>query len=163
MSRPHRTSRSSSQAGFTLLEIVCVLAMVALLAAISLPRLPMATSRPRLEAYAVQVAALLKADRNAALGHRGAVNAVVDAPGRSVRSGSSAQTVRIPDDVVFDALLPQRCNGRPALSTITFFASGMSCGGTIRLTRHGNAFEVRVNWLTGGVEIVGQNTIQAER
>jgi len=163
MLRPRRTDRASAEAGFTLLEMVCVLAMVALLAAISLPRLPLATSRPRLEAYAVEVAALLKGDRNAALGHRGVVNAVVDARGRTVRSGSSAHAVRVPDDVVFDALLPQRCNGRPALSTITFFASGMSCGGTIRLARHSSAFEVRVNWLTGGVEIVGQNTIQAER
>jgi general secretion pathway protein H len=67
--------------------------------------------------------------------------------------------VRVPEDVVFDALLPQRCNGRPAVSTISFFASGMSCGGTIRLTRLGNAVEVRVNWLTGGVDIVAQEVL----
>jgi general secretion pathway protein H len=137
--------------------MVCVLAIVALLAAISLPRLPMATSRPQLESYAVEVAALLKADRNAALQRSGAVAAVVDARGRTVRSGSSLRVVRVPDDVVFDALLPQRCNGRPALSSISFFATGMSCGGTIRLTRSGSGFEVRVNWLTGGVEIVAQD------
>lgn len=140
-----------------------MLAMVALLAAVILPRLPAATSRPRLEAYAVEVAALLKADRNAALGRRGAVDAVVDAHGRTVRSGSSAHVVRIPDDVVFDSLLAQRCNGRPAFATITFLASGMSCGGTIRLTRLGSGFEIRVNWLTGGVEIVAQDIVQAQR
>lgn len=140
-----------------------MLAMVALLAAVSLPRLPVATSRPRLEAYAVEVAALLKADRHAALGRRGTIDAVVDARGRTVRSGSSGHTVRIPDDVVFDALLAQRCNGRPVLSSITFLASGMSCGGTIRLTRPGGGFEVRVNWLTGGVEIVAQDIVQAQR
>lgn len=139
--------------------MVCVLAIVAMLAAILLPRFPTATSRPRLEAYAVEVAALLKADRNAALSRYGAVSAVVDAHARTVRSGSSAWIVRVPQDVVFDALLPQRCNGRPALSTISFFASGMSCGGTIRLTRPGSAIEVRVNWLTGGVEIVPQDVI----
>jgi general secretion pathway protein H len=114
-----------------------------------------------LEAYAVEVAALLKADRNAALGRRGLIEAVVDAPGRTVRSGSSPRIVQIPEDVAFDALLPQRCNGRPALSAISFFASGMSCGGTIRLTRLGSAFEVRVNWLMGGVEIVSQEILQA--
>ena len=70
-----------------------MLAIVALLAAVSLPRLPMATSRPQLEAYAVEVAALLKADRNAALGRRMSVNAVVDAWGRAVRSGSSPRFV----------------------------------------------------------------------
>jgi general secretion pathway protein H len=140
-----------------MLEMVCVLAIAALLAAILLPRLPGATSRPRLEAYAVEVAALLKADRNAALWQRAPVDAVVDARERTVRSGSSARVVQLPDDVVFDALLPERCNGKPAFSAISFFATGMSCGGAIRLTRLGSGFEVRVNWLTGGVDIVPQN------
>jgi general secretion pathway protein H len=157
ISRPDRID--AAEAGFTLLETVCVLAIVAMLAAILLPRFPTATSRARLEAYAVEIAALLKADRSAALEHRTLVQAVVDAPGRTVRSGSSAHIVRVPDDVVFDAVLPQRCNGRPALSTISFFAKGMSCGGAIRLTRLGRAFDVRVNWLTGGVEIVAQDVL----
>jgi general secretion pathway protein H len=152
-----RTAVESAETGFTMLEMVCVLAIVALLAAILLPRLPGATSRPRLEAYAVEVAALLKADRNAALWNRGSVAAVVDAHERTVISGSSAHIVQMPNDVKFDALLPQRCNGKPAFSTISFFATGMSCGGVIRLTRFGSGFEVRVNWLTGGVDIVPQN------
>jgi general secretion pathway protein H len=154
-----RTVRTCSEAGFTLLELVCVLAIVAMLAAISLPRLPMATSRPRLEAYAFEVAALLKADRNAAVGRRGVVDAAIDAPGRLIRSGSSAQIVHVPDDVDFDALLPQRCNGQPAFSTISFFATGMSCGGTIRLTRLDQGIEVRVNWLTGDVDIVAKDML----
>ena len=149
----------SVEAGFTLLEMVCVLAIVALLAAILLPRLPGATSRPQLEAYALEIAGLLKADRNAALWHhRGSVAAMVDARERTVRSGSSAHVVQVPDDVVFDTLLPQRCNGKPAFSAISFFATGMSCGGVIRLTRFGSGFEVRVNWLTGGVDVVARST-----
>jgi general secretion pathway protein H len=149
-----KTAVESAQAGFTLIEMVCVLAIVALLAGILLPRLPGTTSRPRLEAYAIEVATLLKADRNAALWHHGSVAAAVDARGRSVRSGSSAHVVQVPDDVEFSALLPERCNGKPSFSAISFFATGMSCGGAIRLTRFGSGFEVRVNWLTGGVEIV---------
>jgi general secretion pathway protein H len=142
-----------------LLEMVCAVAMVALLAAILLPRIPRGTSRPRLEAYAIETATLLKADRNAAMRRRGVVVAEVDAADRTVRSGSSGRVVRVPDDVVFDALLPERCDGRPALSAISFFATGISCGGTIRLTRMGNWFEVRVNWLTGGVDIVARDTL----
>ena len=88
---------------------------------------------------------------------------MIDAPGRTVVSGASGRVVRVPDDVVFDALLPQRCNGRQALANITFLSSGMSCGGVIRLTRFGSGFDVRVNWLTGGVEIVAQDGVQAER
>jgi general secretion pathway protein H len=147
----------SSEAGVTLLEMVCVLAIIGLLAMIALPRLALSTSQPRLEAYALQVAALLKADRNAALARGRSVVSSVDARGRIVRSGSGVDFVRIPDDVVFDALLPQRCNGRPALSTISFFGDGISCGGAIRLTHSGSGFEVRVNWLTGDIDIVAQN------
>jgi general secretion pathway protein H len=142
-----------------LLEMVCAVAMVALLAAILLPRIAGGTSRPRLQAYAVETAALLKADRNAAMRRRGAVAAEVDAVGRTIRSGSSDRVVRVPEDVALDALLPQRCDGRPALSSISFFATGISCGGTIRLTRLGNWFEVRVNWLTGGIDIVARDAL----
>ena len=141
-----------------MLEMVCVLAAVALLAAICLPRLAPATSQARLEAYAYEVAALLKADRNAAVARGSAVAAVVDAPGRRIKSGSGLRPIRIPDDVVFDALLPERCNGRPALSTISFLPTGMSCGGTLRLTRADTGFDVRVNWLTWDVDIVAQST-----
>ncbi len=56
----------------------------------------------------------------------------------------------MPDDVAFDAALAARCNQRPAGATIRFFASGMSCGGAIALTRLGVGYEIRVNWLTGG-------------
>jgi general secretion pathway protein H len=134
-------------------------AIVAALAAILLPWVPRATSRSRLEAYAVEVATLLKADRNAALKRHAAVAAQIDVPGRLISSGSSAHVVRVPEDVAFDALLPRSCNGRPALSTISFFGTGTSCGGVIRLTRFGTGFDVRVNWLTGGIDIVARSIL----
>jgi general secretion pathway protein H len=62
--------------------------------------------------------------------------------------------VLVPGDVTFDAALVARCNQRPAGSEIRFFPSGMSCGGVIALSRSSISYEVRVNWLTGGVQIV---------
>ena len=148
----------ASQRGFTLLEMVCVLALIAMMAAVLLPFIPHQTSRSRLQAYALQAAALLKADRNAAIRRGVDVATLVDAKGRSIRSGATADMILIPDDVRFEALLPQTCNRRQALSTISFFASGMSCGGAIALTRLDAGYEVRVNWLTGRIEIVSHNS-----
>ena len=142
------------ESGFTLLEMVCVLALIAMMAAVLLPFIPHHTSRFRLQAYALQIATLLKADRNAAIRRGADVSTLVDAGDRSIRSGATADVLRIPDDVRFDALLPQTCNRRAALSTISFFASGMSCGGAIALTRLDAGYEIRVNWLTGRIEIV---------
>jgi general secretion pathway protein H len=147
-----------SERGFTLLEMVVVLALIGMVAAVLLPFIPRHTSRPRLQAYALQAAALLKADRTAAIQRGTDVATLVDATGRSIRSGATADMIRIPDDVRFEALLPQTCNRHQALSTISFFASGMSCGGAIALTRLDAGFEVRVNWLTGRIEIVSHNS-----
>ena len=40
----------------------------------------------------------------------------------------------------------------------SFFANGTSCGGTIALTRFDTGYEIRVNWLTGRIEIVPHDT-----
>ncbi len=70
---------------------------------------------------------------------------------------AARRVLQIPGDVAVQALLPLTCNERPARSTISFFATGMSCGGTIVLSRLGTGFEVRVNWLTGGIEVAARN------
>jgi general secretion pathway protein H len=141
-------------AGFTLIEVVCVLAIIALLAALVLPAIPRATSRARLEAYAVEVAATLTADRNAAIRRHTTVATSLDAVARTIRSGSSPDRIQLPRDVAFDALLAKTCNGRSAGGTIVFFPGGMSCGGTVDLRRGDVGFQIRVNWLTGGNEVV---------
>ena len=148
-----------SEAGFALIEILCVLAIIGMLAGIVLPAIPRGTSRAKLEAYAVETAALLKADRSAALRRQIQVATQVDAASRAIRSGVTGRVVRLPSDVSVDAILASRCADRNAGRSIDFFPTGMSCGGTIALTRPGMGFEVRVNWLTGGVDIVSQKLL----
>jgi general secretion pathway protein H len=152
-----RRAGLAAESGFTLLETVCVLAIIALVAAVLLPSIPRGTSRSRLESYAVQIGTLLEADRTAAIRRRAAITTEVDAVSRSVRSGASPSMIRVPADVQFDAALASRCNQRQAGLSIVFFASGMSCGGVIALTRLGAGYQIRVNWFTGGVEIVPLN------
>ncbi len=131
-----------------------MLAIIALVAAIVLPAIPRATSRARLEAYAVDVAALITQDRNAAVRRRAQIATRIDAPARLIVSGATGRALRLPDDVAVDALLAARCGDRPAGGTIYFFPTGTSCGGVIALRRPGAGYQVRVNWLTGGVEVV---------
>jgi general secretion pathway protein H len=78
----------------------------------------------------------------------------VDAGRRIVISGATASVVEIPADVTFQALLAQRCGDRRVGATIDFFPSGASCGGVIAIARQGVGYQIRVNWLTGGVEVV---------
>ena len=154
-----RTKAAAGARGFALIEILCVLAIIGLLAAIILPAIPRTTTRSKLESYAVETAALLKADRNAALRRQARVATEVDAEARAIRSGVSGRIIRLPNDVTMQAMLASRCADRVTGQSIDFFPSGMSCGGTIALLRPGMGYEVRVNWLTGGVEIVPQKLL----
>jgi general secretion pathway protein H len=150
--RPRR-----GESGFTLLETVCVLAIIAMLVAIALPAFPRGTSRSKLEAYAVETATLLKADRNAAIRRGVAVATDIGSVSRTIRSGASGRVVQLPQDVGLNAILASQCDRHAAGMAIEFLPSGMSCGGTIFLSRLGTTLEVRVTWLTGGVEIVPSN------
>ena len=142
------------EAGFTLIEAVAVMAIVAILAAIAMPRWPHQTNRPMLEAYALQTAALLKADRVAAVRRGQRVETLLAGRDHQVISGSGAGVLQLPADVEIGATLAETCAGRRNAAAIDFLPNGMSCGGTVALARPGAAYQVRVNWLTGGVEVV---------
>lgn len=159
-----RTSKSDSadpghEAGFALLEIICVLAMVGLLAAIVLPAFPMHTSRSRLQAYAAETAAILKGDRREARRRNATVETFASAPLRQIRSGAGGRAIQFPRDVAVDTLLATHCSGRTASDAIQFYPSGRSCGGTVSLAIPGARYDIRVNWLTGGVEIVAASPV----
>jgi general secretion pathway protein H len=149
--------RIGDEQGFALIEILCVLAIIGLLAAIILPTFPRSTTRARLESLAVEAAAILKADRSAALRRHMQITTIIDAPERAIRSGATGRILHLPSDVTVNAALASRCADREVGRSIDFFPSGMSCGGTIALVRSGMGYEIRVNWLTGGVEIVTQS------
>ena len=148
-----------AESGFTLLETICVLAVIAMLAAIVLPAIPHATSRTALEAYALKTAALLKSDRNAAVRNGSTVQTELSQLSGTIRSGASGRVVQLPADVTFNAILANQCGGHATGAAIEFLPSGMSCGGTIFLSRPGARFEIRITWLTGGVEVVPANIL----
>jgi len=148
-----------AESGFTLLETICVLAVIAMLAAIVLPAIPRATSRTALEAYALKTAALLKSDRNAAVRNGSTVQTELSQLSGTIRSGASGRVVQLPADVTFNAILANQCGGHASGAAIEFLPSGMSCGGTIFLSRPGAGFEILITWLTGGVEVVPANTL----
>lgn len=146
--------RTRGQDGFTLLETVCALAIVGLVAAVLTPAIPRGTSRTAFESYAVRIAALLKQDRQVAVERGVATATLINSASHTILSGTTGARVILPADVAFSSVLARTCRGAPGDQSIRFFPSGLSCGGSLILSRLGFTLQIRVNWLTGGIEIV---------
>jgi type II secretion system protein H len=76
--------QAGAAAGFTLLELLVVLAILALAAAIALPTLTSPSDGVRLRSAAGEIAAALRAARAAAIARNGEVAVMIDADRRSL-------------------------------------------------------------------------------
>jgi general secretion pathway protein H len=147
------TGNARRNSGFTLLEAVVAMALIAALFALVFPAIAPGTGRPKLEALALNITGLLKGDRNAALRRRADVVTSLDLTRHEVRSGSSRRIVRLPDDVRFDLLSSADGATRAASTGVRFYRDGSASGAALLLSRGTLAYEVRVNWFTGAVTV----------
>lgn len=139
---PHRS------AGFTLIEMLVVMAILALVTALALPALRPPPDNLRLEAAARTVASALRLSRTQAIAINADVVLTIDADRRLFES-SAGSAIRIDPEISVDLVLaaPER-RGRSA-GAIRFFADGMSSGGDIVLTLGAQRARIQVNWLNG--------------
>jgi general secretion pathway protein H len=144
MSNPDR------EAGFTLLEVMAVMLIIALVASLVITMMP-GTGRAGLKAVTLQTAALLRRERmGAILGGR--IRHVSLDGERRVFVGEEGEQVAIPRDVTVGLLGTDAVwSGRQAV--VRFDPDGASTGAVVRLSHEKAEYEIRVNWYTGGVAV----------
>lgn len=138
--------------GFTLLEIMLVLALIALATLLAAAALSGGVDGLRLRSAAKEVAAQLRFTRAQALATGEAQRFVID-PGAHAwrapknRHGELSRKLAI---VFTGAREARPAQGQGA---IVFFADGASTGGRVRLALGEAAWQVDVAWLTGQVKV----------
>ena len=146
--------RRSSQAGIILLDVVLTLAIFGLIALLVLPSLPRGTTPSRQGAYAAQIAALMKDDRSAAARQGREISTRVDVANRRVSSGFANTMVTLPSDVALDVIASELCADQAGGFAIRFAPDGRSCGAIVHVKKGELDWRIRVNWLTGLIDIV---------
>jgi general secretion pathway protein H len=142
---------SRSESGFTLLELMAVMLIIALVASLVITMTP-GTGRAGLKAVTLQSAALLRRERTQAILAGRERHISLDG-GRRLLVGEDGDTVSIPRDVAVDLLGADAVwSGRQAV--VRFDPDGASTGAVLRLSQAKAEYEIRVNWFTGSVDVV---------
>jgi general secretion pathway protein H len=130
--------------------MLAVMLIVALIASLVTTITP-GTGRPQLKALTLEIAAMLRRERLAAILTGRDRHVSLDGE-RRVLVGEAGEAVAVPRDVVVNVLgADELWYGR--LAVVRFHPDGASSGAVLRLSREGAEYEVRVNWYTGGVAI----------
>ncbi|OCP25178.1 MULTISPECIES: prepilin-type N-terminal cleavage/methylation domain-containing protein [unclassified Ensifer] len=154
MAQPISPSSNDAEcdSGFALLEILAALAIVALVAAMSLPHLSQANRALALRVRSAEITALLRHDRNTAIEQGRPVLSAVDPQRRTVVSGASGRKVVLPDGT---AMWIESSGRRQAAGYrgFVFQADGRALGGVLSIEGTNVAYRIAVNPLTSGVTL----------
>jgi general secretion pathway protein H len=147
-------SRASKADGFTLLELLIVLALMALVAGIVIPMFGGPVSTSELRTTARQLAAGLRLARSEAVSERREAFLVLDVAGKRFKVDRDPLEHKLPARVELKLFTAQNDLVGENVGSIRFFPDGGSNGGRITVASGTRKFDVDVDWLTGRVAIL---------
>jgi general secretion pathway protein H len=129
---------SRAEHGFTLLEMLLVLALLAVMATLAMPFVQRQTTQTGLKATALQLTSLMRIARAAAIRDSTEKILVIDANGRRFWVDGLTRAYAIANEI------------RSAPSQrMRFFADGSATGGKTTLSSGGTTAEIELDMLTG--------------
>ena len=143
---------SPASAGFTLLEMLLVLAIIGLAAAIALPALRRPPDALRIEGAARTLMSALRFSRAPAIARNDDVIVTMHADRRRLES-STGPAVQLDLEIAVEMVFAASEQRRRAAGAIRFFPDGTSSGGDIVLALNKQRARISVDWLTGAARI----------
>ena len=140
--------------GLTLLEILIVIALMAIIAGFVIPMFSGPVSTSELRASARQLAAGLRLARSEALAERRETFLVVDVAGKRFKVDRDPAEHNLSSKIDIKLFTAQNDLVSDSVGSIRFFPDGGSNGGRITVASGERKFDVDVDWLTGRVAIL---------
>lgn len=139
--------------GFTLLEMIAVLAFVALAAGVAMPRLSALRQNLKVKSAAVQLVYGLKLTRAAAMRSNEDHALIVDTQRRRYWADGAVRPQALPRDVALAFESQNGGSGAPGTLSFRFRPDGTASGGKIKLGSGRQGAVISVDWLTGNIAL----------
>lgn len=151
--RPRLAAYRPADAGFSVVELLVVIAVLAVAASLAQSALLPRSSSADVAAAAHLIAAKLKNARNASIRLRSVRRVYFDVGNRHVWNDGARSKLAL-DRQIHIGITGARSEQRSAtVASVRFNPNGSSSGATVRLQGSSSASEVRVNWYTGRVSM----------
>ncbi len=142
------------QGGFTIIELLVVMAIMAMAYTLAGPMVSSGVSGTELKASARQLAAGLRKARSDAISRRREAVLTVDVEAHQFRLSDDPRVYQLPKSVAVKLFTAQSELVNGTTGAVRFFPDGGSTGGRITLSARDRNYDVDINWLTGQVVIL---------
>ncbi len=146
------------QRGFTLIEMLVVLGIIALTLGVSMPLLTAGSAATSAESAAEQIAAGLRATRAMAVGYGRATDFTIDVARGLAGNGDQLRRIAADDVVRLTLYTADGAVTGANSGAIRFYPDGGSTGGGVVVTSGARVYVVAVDWLGGGVSVSRRET-----
>ncbi|HRP73672.1 MAG TPA: GspH/FimT family pseudopilin [Luteimonas sp.] len=141
-----------SQRGFSLLEILLVMALIAATGLLAAGVLTGGFDRMLLRSSAKEVAAQLRFTRAQAIATGTPQRFTID-PAARTWTGAKDRGGQLPESLGVHFIGAREVRPSPGTGAIVFFGDGASTGGRVQLSLRDAAWDINVAWLTGEVTL----------
>lgn len=152
MHRHSRTPRTHLQRGFTLIEIIAVLMLIALVITVASVSVTQGIGGARIRAAAGDLVSALRYTRGQAIVTRSEKTLELDVETRTYLAPKKTPVV-LPGKMEMRLLTASQERTGATSGKIRFYPDGSSTGGRIRLLSGERVWDVEIAWLTGEVQL----------
>ena len=148
--------RVARHSGFTLLETLVTLALIAILLAVAVPAL-VTTPSVELRSAARVIATGLRQARLESQRSRRSIALQVDVEARTLVLEGHERARQLPPEIQLEITTAEQEMLSPDRGGIRFYPDGSSTGGRVSLSLEGLKTRVDVEWLTGRVKVTEED------